>query len=237
MDVQVEYLHHSGFAVKLQNHCLVFDYDVSGILPRADCLTAGESAVFVSHRHGDHYSRQIFDWKQSAPQIQYILSDDIPSVPGTVSVGPDRTIQVGDLVIHTFRSTDEGVAFLVECEGKFIYHAGDLNWWHWNGESEAYNCAMKQAYLREIQKLTSYRIDLAFVPVDPRLEDAAYLGLLALLDAVNISHVIPMHFWEDTAPFDTEKQRRYLPKEKTALPDSSGFHAMTHPGEQLLLTL
>ncbi len=33
--------------------------------------------------------------------------------------------------IRTLRSTDEGVAFVVHYAGKTIYHAGDLNWWHW----------------------------------------------------------------------------------------------------------
>lgn len=31
-------------------------------------------------------------------------------------------------------STDEGVAFLVTAEGRTVFHAGDLNWWHWEGE-------------------------------------------------------------------------------------------------------
>ena len=33
-----------------------------------------------------------------------------------------------------FKSTDECVAFLIETEGKWIYHAGDLNNWVWDGE-------------------------------------------------------------------------------------------------------
>ena len=38
--------------------------------------------------------------------------------------------------IRTLRSTDEGVAFVVHYAGKTIYHAGDLNWWHWEGEPD-----------------------------------------------------------------------------------------------------
>ena len=31
-------------------------------------------------------------------------------------------------------TTDEGVAIWLSCEGKEIYHAGDLNNWWWEGE-------------------------------------------------------------------------------------------------------
>lgn len=39
------------------------------------------------------------------------------------------------LRVHAFGSTDVGISFLVEAEGKKIFHAGDLNNWHWMDES------------------------------------------------------------------------------------------------------
>ena len=55
--------------------------------------------------------------------------------------------------METLRTTDEGVAFLVTCKDKRIYHAGDLNWWHWEEESIDYNRQMRKDYQREIRKL------------------------------------------------------------------------------------
>lgn len=97
--------------------------------------------------------------------------------------------------IQTLKSTDAGVAFLVECEGRIIYHAGDLNWWHWEGEPDAYNEHMKTAYLKEIEKLKDTPIDVAFVPVDPRLGEQYYYGIDGFAKRVDAKALIPMHCW------------------------------------------
>ena len=63
--------------------------------------------------------------------------------------------------VHGFKSTDEGVAFLIETEGKRIYHAGDLNNWVWEGEPEADNKRMSQRFHQELEKLRGIHIDVA----------------------------------------------------------------------------
>ena len=63
-------------------------------------------------------------------------------------------ITVGDTKVKSLRSTDEGVAFLVRCEDRIIYHAGDLNWWHWEGEDKAWNNNMAANYKREMMRIT-----------------------------------------------------------------------------------
>ena len=83
----------------------------------------------------------------------------------------------------------------MECEGRTIYHAGDLNWWHWEGEPDAYNEHMKTAYLKEIEKLKDTPIDVAFVPVDPRLGEQYYYGIDGFAKRVDAKALIPMHCW------------------------------------------
>ena len=85
----------------------------------------------------------------------------------------------------------------MECEGRTIYHAGDLNWWHWEGEPDAYNEHMKMAYLKEIEKLKDTPIDVAFVPVDPRLGEQYYYGIDGFAKRVDAKALIPMHCWGD----------------------------------------
>ena len=53
---------------------------------------------------------------------------------------------IGSVQVETLKSNDEGVAFLVTAEGRTIYHAGDLNWWYWNGEPEDDNEFMVRFY-------------------------------------------------------------------------------------------
>ena len=73
-------------------------------------------------------------------ETYYILPEEIkiPKEP-KVKLSEDRLIltvpggeyEAAGCKIRTLRSTDEGVAYLVSYRGKRIYHAGDLNWWHW----------------------------------------------------------------------------------------------------------
>ena len=101
------------------------------------------------------------------------------------------------MVIRTLKSTDEGVAFLVEVEGTAVYHAGDLNDWRWNEESPQWNEAMHQKYIKEIACLEGERIHCAFLPLDPRQEEWYWLGLDEFMKNVGAEVVFPMHFWED----------------------------------------
>ena len=122
--MKVTYLYHSGFAIEDEQALYVFDY-YKGELP----VIAKEKQmyVFVSHRHKDHYNSEIFDWEKEHPNILYILSDDVEaeSAPNRIFVKPEQKIRTGELKVETLRSTDEGVAFLVTCKDKRIYHAGD----------------------------------------------------------------------------------------------------------------
>ena len=99
------------------------------------------------------------------------------------------------LRVRTLRSTDEGVAFLVSVKGITIYHAGDLNWWHWKEESPEYNEKMKEDYQREIGRIEGEHIDLAFVPLDPRLEEAYGWGIDYFMRHTDTERLFPMHLW------------------------------------------
>ena len=201
--VKVTYISHSGFLVELEDAYLLFDY-YKGTIPEFD--PKKKVYVFASHGHHDHFNHNVFKLLKRENEIHFILSDDI-QVDGfkeVTLVGPNTELTVGDCQITTLKSTDLGVAFLVtyshprpEAKGKKfkVYHAGDLNWWHWNGESEEYNKKMKENYQKEIDQLKGEEIDLAFVPLDPRLEDAYLLGLDYFAKQTHTKHIIPMHLW------------------------------------------
>ena len=112
------------------------------------------------------------------------------------------------LRVKTFKSTDEGVAFLLRTEGKTIYHAGDLNHWVWEGEPEDYNRQMRENFRGELKKLAGTHIDLAFMLIDPRQEKDFYLGMDDFMRMVGADTVFPMHFWED---FEAAARFKALP--------------------------
>jgi L-ascorbate metabolism protein UlaG (beta-lactamase superfamily) len=210
MNAKVWYLYHSGFAVQTANHFLVFDYwkqspkgkglDHGVIDPMA--LKEHDVIVFISHNHGDHYNRNILNWGETIPKLRLVLSDDIPAVPGANMIGANKKISQHDFTVETLKSNDEGVAFIVEIDGLCIYHAGDLNWWHWEGEPDDENEDMAASYKSQISLMRDKKIDLAFVPVDPRLEEQYAWGINYLMETVDIQWVVPMHFGNDGSIVD-----------------------------------
>ena len=191
----VTYIEHSGFSVELPECTLLFDYYLGKLpeFPKQHPLI-----VFASHVHGDHFQKKIFQLREQYQEVYFVLSDDIPKkydAPDVIWVSSDVKVTVAGCEITCLKSTDEGVAFLVKCGEKTVYHAGDLNWWHWEEESATYNDEMKQNYQREVDKLEGRKIDAAFVPVDPRLEDAYFWGIDYFMRKTDTKVVFPMHFW------------------------------------------
>lgn len=210
--MRVTYIHHSSFMVELEHVVFLFDY-FKGELPAFE--QGKPLVVFASHRHGDHFSKVIFELAGRFENVSYVLSDDIweKRVPEelkerTIFLGPGQEANPGGFTVQTFKSTDEGVAFLIKAEGKTIYHAGDLNNWVWAGEPEADNRRMSENYHRELEKLAGTHIDLAFIPLDPRQESDFFLGMDDFMRIVGADTVFPMHFWGD---FEVTSRFKALP--------------------------
>lgn len=199
--MKVTYLAHSGFFMETKEAYFLFDY-YKGTIPKMEEEKA--LYVFASHVHHDHFKKEIFALEERHPHVQYILSSDIPAEEkeNVLLLGPGEQRRIGRLRVETLRSTDEGVAFLIHHGGKTIYHAGDLNWWHWAEETDTYNTYMRRAYQHEINKLQKEKIDIAFVPVDPRLGEQYVWGLDCFMKRTETKWVFPMHFWENYGIFD-----------------------------------
>ena len=213
--MNVTYIQHSGFSVDFADMMLVFDYWMGEITIPEDKPVY----VFASHAHHDHFNEEIFKWERSGVDICYILSDDINADPAEnrILLGPDEFCDLGNIQIKTLRSTDEGVAFFVSIQTSesarevHIYHAGDLNWWHWEEEGTEYNQQMKEDYQNALRLMEGEHVDVAFVPVDPRLEDAYYWGIDWYMRHMDTERVYPMHMWEQY-----EIQDRLLHQPETA---------------------
>lgn len=227
--MKVTYLSHSGFLLELEKTLLLFDYYKGDIpaLPDSKRLF-----VFVSHRHHDHFNPAIFELAGQKPDTKYILSGDIwlkraPAHLQEQTVRLKRGIrwEQDNLIVETLKSTDKGAAFLVEAEGKTIYHAGDLNDWRWDEESEEWNRQMAEKFHKFIEPLRGKEIDAAFIPLDPRQEGNYTLGMDYFLDIANAEKVYPMHMWDDYSVID-----RWLSEHKNH-PGRGSIVKITYPGE------
>lgn len=210
--MKVTYIHHSAFAVETEYACLLFDY-FEGALP--EFPEEKPLYVFASHRHPDHFSKVIFKLEEKYPNIYFILSSDIwkKRIPEELQertwfLAPGETKTIGELTVEGFKSTDEGVAFWCCIDGREIYHAGDLNHWYWEGEEEQWNADMTAAYRKEIEKMAGRTADVAFLPLDPRLEQWFYLGIDDFMKVVDAKIIFPMHFW---GQFDVAARLKALP--------------------------
>lgn len=210
--MKVTYVDHSCFTVELGQAVFIFDY-FRGTLPEFE--KHKHIYFFASHKHHDHFSLDIFAYGKQYDKVTYVLSNDIslgenylrrhdidPKVKEQIiRIGKNRTMELeaedGMLTIETLTSTDEGVAFILTYLGKTIYHAGDLNWWSWKGETEEEYQAMTDSYIREINKLEGRTFDLAFVVLDPRQEERYWWGFDYFMKATDTKVVYPMHCWGD----------------------------------------
>lgn len=192
--VHVTRIYHSGFLVETENYFLLFDY-FKGELPE---LFGKKIIVFVSHGHGDHYTPTIFELEQKYENVSYVFYHKVSTRRGNniLPVKNHEKYEWEGVEIQTLQSTDEGCAFFIKADGKTFYHAGDLNWWHWEGESEPFNEWQKGMYRKETDALKGKVIDCGFIVVDPRQEHNALLGIMELLKKCEITHIFPMHFDE-----------------------------------------
>lgn len=194
--MKITLLGHSGFLVEGDSACLVFDLftDAEGLV---DKLPFGIKPVlfFASHSHGDHYNKRILDFA-GQENVGYVLGEGIrkPSAAKAVVMGKGQAAEMLGVKVRAFGSTDAGVSFLVELDGKKLFHAGDLNDWYWEEESTAKELLRdEQRFLDELALLENAAPDVAFFPVDARLGRHALRGALHFARIVKPGQIVPMH--------------------------------------------
>lgn len=189
LNIEIKYLYNSGWTLETENHFLVFDY-YKGDLNIPDKNTT----FFISHGHEDHYNRDVFDHLLTA---NYIISDDIQGLferDNIKIVKAGDEFYFNDLRVLVLDSTDLGVAFLIKVDGLTIFHAGDLNWWAWDDSTAEKELDRERKYKKEIDKMVCAEIDVAFVPVDPRLKENYYLAGEYFIKTLKPKYFFPMHF-------------------------------------------
>ena len=205
--MKIDYFGHSGFLVETASCLLLFESF------RADPGTIDGKPkdkplfVFVSHAHADHFDPAIFSI--AGRTVRYLLSFDLR---GNKRIPEDRDVRFLDAhetygieglgTVRTLRSTDEGVAFLVQTPDETLFHAGDLHWWDWPGEDPDWLAAQKTLFQAEIRKLAGIWIDAACVVLDDRLEEHFAEGMTFFLSVCQPRYVLPMHFWKDKTVTD-----------------------------------
>lgn len=193
---KIHFIHHSGFVLEFDTTLFVFDYytDESRVLDKL--LESGKKLYFfVSHLHGDHFNPVIGKYEERSEA--YIVHKDVPLY--LKDQRKKLVLEVGEeaekdgIKIKMYGSTDAGGSFHISYQGLTVFHAGDLNWWHWAGEPMGDNLEARDNYFMEIGKIAEKDVDIAFFPVDARQQVAREWGVTYFLDHISCNLLIPMH--------------------------------------------
>ena len=236
--LKIVYYYNSGFSVQVGSTLFIFDYWEgenrslsASVRIRPELLKAYERIyVFISHAHPDHLDPVVYTWAKEGLPITYIVSSDMPI--GTIGkrLAPLQEKQLTqDIWVKAYQSTDLGVAFLVEAYGLRIFHAGDLNLWHWRQESTLREIeAAEKDFYDALEPLKGEHIDVAMFPVDPRQGLMYDAGANHFILTEKPRVFIPMH-WQDRPEVAIDFARRAKTAQTEVL-------AMVKPGTVANLT-
>lgn len=232
--MKVVFIHHSCFLVEVDEKVLIFDwfagdrvngYQFKGVLPEYEPDTP--IYVFASHKHADHFDMDVLHLAEKYENIHFILSKDCkmspnflkkhgidPAIKGKITYVTIRAKYEieGGVHVETLRSTDAGVAFYVQTNGTSFFHAGDLNDWSFEGADDLTGWKMRREFQTEIKRLANKDINIAFVPMDPRLGRNQWNAVDFVLEHTDVECVFPMHMWRDYSGIENYIRRQKNPK-------------------------
>ena len=236
--LDVTYYYHSGFSCAMDDVLLVFDYWLGeqSWPPMEARMTTQylsrfrEVYVFISHSHPDHFDPVVYEWSGAVPVV-YVISDDMPGYAMGTRVKSGDTLTLSDNVtVHVYDSTDLGVSFLVDVCGVRVFHAGDLNFWHWREESTVQEIEeAEDAFTAAVAPIAGESVDLAMFPVDPRQGSLFDAGVNYFIMTVKPRLLVPMHFF-GRADSAVEFARRSRSAQTEII-------ALTRPGEKMRMQL
>jgi len=232
----VWYLGHSGWAVKTQNHLLIFDYWEQNAAPDEPALDNGsiqpqelaglDVTVFASHAHGDHFMPEIFAWRQVLPKITYVMGFKPSGKEECVLLTPGEKKELNGMEIIPIESNDSGQGFFVKVDGVSIFHPGD----HANRQRD-----FSGPFKKEIDFLADrgLKADILFAPVSGcGFGDivAVKKGVYYAIDRLSARAVFPMHAG------GAETRYHDFAKEAVSAGYDVPFCLVEFPGDHFIIT-
>ena len=228
LQLKITHYYHSGFSVECGDTLLVFDYwrgEHNELKPDREITPEylrqfARVFVLISHEHADHFDPVVYEWRDIT-DVSYIVSYDMPVGTRGKRMSPgEKAVLTPEITLYAYGSTDLGVSYLADIAGFRIFHAGDLNFWHWRDESTASEIEeAENEFVREVEPLKTVGIDIAMFPVDPRQGTMYEAGANYFILTVKPRLMIPMHYFHRTdIAQEFSRQNRSRATEILAMP-------------------
>ena len=235
----VTFFYQSSFTVAIEKTLLIFSYRQTGLemlqethyLTEKDFKGFNNIVVFVARGALEHNDPVIYTWKKSYP-ITYVVSSDAQStVPQGANVRIVKTgdsISVAGVQVGVYDSTDAGVSFLVKAAGLRVFHAGDLNLWHWREENSLHEITQAEdEYYRIVSQIPKEKLDICMFPVDPNLGGFYDAGANHFIMTLKPAVFFPMHWGKRSEIAIDYARRMHTP--------NTQVYALTQPRETALI--
>jgi L-ascorbate metabolism protein UlaG (beta-lactamase superfamily) len=172
---KITWLGHDGFRINTQKSIYFDPFQIKGG-PEADL-------ILVSHEHYDHCSPEDIAKIQSVHTLLITTENSADKLSGHVRImRPGESFIMDNIKIETIPAynteksfhpkSNNGLGFIVECEGISVYHAGDTDF---------------------IPEMRDLQVDIALIPVSGTYVMDAEQAVKATL-AINPKLAIPMHY-------------------------------------------
>lgn len=213
----VTYIYHSCCVIEYEAFSVIIDYfkdaiEVDNGNERGwvkDYLLKKNKPLYVlcTHSHADHFNAEVLSWDKEKEDIIYVFSKEIEDV-FKESLKDDKVNYLhkqesytdDNLSIKAFGSTDAGASFYIKHKETKVFHAGDLNNWHWNEEvSKEESFGYENQYICELELVAEEvkGLNIAMFPLDPRLGKDFMRGGTQFVNKIKTDNFLPLHFGDN----------------------------------------
>ena len=201
----VTFFYQSGFTVAVGKTLLIFSYWQEHVpedlrLSDQDFRGFTNIIVFIPRASIEHNDPAIWRFGRGFP-ISYVAAEEVEAGDSKKSHQTVRLMRKGESIriagtqITAYGSTDTGVSFMVKVAGVHVFHAGDLNLWHWREHSTLREITRSEdEYYQAVTDIREERIDICMFPLDPNLGGFFDAGANHFIMAKKPRLFFPMHW-------------------------------------------
>lgn len=213
-ETKITYIYNSCYTIEFEDYFIVVDYYTGRLTIPKD----KQVLFIVTHGHPDHYSEEIFTLP-GAEGAHYVISSDVREIKKKDNiillgdskdevekkknaydskkvhiVDPGDHFEMDGIAFRTFGSTDRGISIWFQVDDVTFFHSGDLNAWTWPSFEPEVREKEEADYLKQLELIKAFPIDIGFGVVDGRLEEQAYRGGELYLQYLQPQLFFPLHF-------------------------------------------